>query len=69
MGGRYEPPHIWARDGVYGQWAPYKTFYGGIDGAVVTRRNRDMTPLMANVAESMAIDLSCQVVVEDLIVN
>lgn len=48
-----------------GQWAPYKAFYGGIDGAVVTRRNRDMTPLMSNVAESMAIDLSCQVVVED----
>ena len=48
-----------------GQWAPYKAFYGGIDGAIVTRRNRDMTPLMSNVAESMAIDLSCQVVVED----
>ena len=48
-----------------GQWAPYKTFYGGIDGAVVTRRNRDMTPLMSNVAEAMAIDLACQVVIED----
>ena len=59
-------PHtLGPETGFTGQWAPYKTFYGGIDGAVVTRRNRDMTPLMANVAESMAIDLSCQVVVED----
>lgn len=48
-----------------GQWAPYNTFYGGIDGAVVTKRNRNLTPLMSNVAESMAIDLSCQVVIED----
>jgi hypothetical protein len=48
-----------------GQWAPYTTFYGGIDGAVVTERNRSLTPLMSNVAESMAIDLSCQVVIED----
>ena len=48
-----------------GDWAPYSAFYGGIDGAVVTKRNRDMTPLMSNVAETMAIDLSCQVVVED----
>ena len=40
-------------------------FYGGIDGAVVTKRNRNITPLMSNVAETMAIDLSCQVVVED----
>ena len=48
-----------------GQWAPYTTFYGGIDGAVVTKRNRNLTPLMSNVAESMAIDLSCQVVIED----
>jgi len=48
-----------------GEWAPYSAFYGGIDGAVVTKRNRDMTALMSNVAETMAIDLSCQVVVED----
>ena len=48
-----------------GQWAPYATFYGGIDGAVVTKRNRSLTPLMSNVTESMAIDLSCQVVIED----
>jgi hypothetical protein len=48
-----------------GQWAGYNAFYGGIDGAVVTSRNREMTPLMSNVAETMAIDLSCQVVIED----
>jgi hypothetical protein len=48
-----------------GQWAPFSTFYGGIDGAVVTKRNRNLTPLMSNVTESMAIDLACQVVIED----
>ena len=48
-----------------GEWAPYKAFYGGMDGAAVTQRNRDMTALMSNVAETMAIDLSCQVVIED----
>ena len=48
-----------------GEWARYSGFYGGIDGAVVTKRNRNITPLMSNVAETMAIDLSCQVVVED----
>ncbi len=48
-----------------GQWASYNAFYGGIDGAVVTSRNREITPLMSNVAETMAIDLSCQVVIED----
>jgi hypothetical protein len=48
-----------------GQWAPFSTFYGGIDGAAVTKRNRNLTPLMSNVTESMAIDLACQVVIED----
>jgi len=48
-----------------GQWARYRSFYGGIDGAVVTRRNRELTPLMSNVVESMAIDLACQIVIQD----
>ncbi len=59
-------PHAIGREtALTGQWAPYKAFYGGIDGATVTARNRYLTPLMANVAEAMAIDLSCQVVLED----
>lgn len=45
--------------------APFKGFYGGIDGAAVTTRNRDITPLMANLTESMASELACQIVIED----
>ena len=47
------------------QWGGYATFYGGIDGAAVTERNRQLTPLMSNVTEKMAVDLACQVVLED----
>lgn len=46
-------------------WGGYSAFYGGIDGATVTKRNRDLTALMSNVVEKMAIDLSCQVVQEE----
>ena len=48
-----------------GRGARFKGFYGGIDGAGVTVRNREMTPLMSNVTEAMAVELACQVVVED----
>ena len=47
------------------RWGGYATFYGGIDGAAVTERNRQLTPLMSNVTEKMAVDLACQVVLED----
>ena len=43
----------------------YAAFYGGIDGASITKRNREQTPLMSNVTERMAVELSCQVVLED----
>ena len=48
-----------------GWWGSYGTFYGGVDSATVTKRNRDMTPLMSNVTQKMAVDLACQVVVAD----
>ena len=48
-----------------GWWGSYGTFYGGVDSATVTARNRDMTPLMSNVTQKMAVDLACQVVVAD----
>ena len=48
-----------------GWWGSYGTFYGGIDSATVTSRNRSMTPLMSNVTKKMAVDLACQVVVAD----
>ena len=40
----------------------FKTFYGGTDSAIVTTRNREMTSLMGNVSENMAVDLACQAV-------
>ena len=43
----------------------YAAFYGGIDGASITKRNREHTPLMSNVTERMAVELSCQVVLDD----
>ena len=48
-----------------GWWGSYATFYGGIDAATVTKRNRNLTPLMANVSQRMAVDLACQAVVAD----
>jgi hypothetical protein len=56
----YEPSSNFNRG-----WGGYSTFYGGIDGATVTTRNRNMTALMSNVVEKMALDLSCQVVLEE----
>lgn len=41
------------------------TLYGGIDGASMLQRNRDMTPLMSNVAKRMALEMACQVVLEE----
>jgi hypothetical protein len=42
----------------------FAQFYGGIDGATVTQRNRQITPLMSNVVESMATEFACVVVAE-----
>ena len=56
----YEPESNFNRG-----WGGYATFYGGIDGATVTRRNRNLTSLMSNVTEKMAVDLACQVVLDD----
>ena len=53
------------RTALSGERADFRGFYGGIDGAAVTARNRELTPLMSNVTESMAMELACQVVVED----
>ena len=46
-------------------WSGYATFYGGIDAANVTKRNRQQTSLMSNVSEKMAVELACQVVLQD----
>ena len=40
----------------------FKTFYGGADSAAITTRNRELTSLMGNVSERMAVELACQAV-------
>ena len=60
-----DPHHFSMRTALTGFDADYKGFYGGIDGAAVTERNRDFTPLMSNLTESMATELACQIVVQD----
>ncbi len=58
--------HAFSREtALTGFRASFKGFYGGIDGAVVTTRNREITPLMSNLTESMAADLACQIVIQD----
>ena len=59
------PHHHEFNSALTGRNARFKGFYGGIDGAVVTTRNRELTPLMSNLTEAMAIELSCQAVVQD----
>ena len=59
-------PHSFYREtALSGHRAMFSGFYGGIDGAVVTERNRTITPLMANLTETLATDLACQIVIED----
>ena len=60
-----DPHSFYLETALTGHRAPFSGFYGGIDGAVVTERNRNITPLMANLTEAMATDLACQVVVEE----
>ena len=43
----------------------FNVFLGGINGANVTERNRRLTPLMSNVHQIMALDLACQIVLEE----
>ena len=59
-------PHDFADDTNLsaGRW-DFGTFYGGIDAAAVTTRNRDLTALMAGVTQKMAVELACQAVLDD----
>ena len=43
----------------------YGAFYGGIDGATIVKRNRDLTALMSNVVEKMAVEFPCKLVLEE----
>ena len=44
----------------------YRTLYGGIDSDGITERALDMTPVMASVAKSHAVEVSCPIVLKDL---
>ena len=43
----------------------YRVLYGGIDSAGVTERARDMTSIMAGIAQSHALESSCPIVMKD----
>lgn len=60
-----DPHSYYLETALTGHRASFSGFYGGIDGAVVTERNRAITPLMANLTETLATDLACLVVIED----
>ena len=57
--------HFSVETALTGFRAEFSAFYGGIDGATVTKRNREITPLMSNLTEAMASELACQIVIED----
>ena len=46
-------------------WSTYRLLYGGIDSDGITQRNRDITPLMAAVAQSHALEASCPVALRE----
>ena len=43
----------------------YRLLYGGIDSDGITQRHRDTTPIMAAVAQSHALEVSCPVVLRE----
>lgn len=45
----------------------YGIYYGGIDSNGITSRARQLTPLMANVAERQAVSMACSSVVVDFL--
>ena len=60
-----DPHNLSVETALTGFRAEFSAFYGGIDGATVTQRNREITPLMSNLTEAMASELACQIVIED----
>ena len=47
-------------------WNSYRLLYGGIDSDGITQRARDVTPLMAAVAQTHAVRSSCPIVLREL---
>ena len=48
--------------GTLARWSRYELLYGGIDSDEVTERTGDVTPLMAAVAQTHAVEVSCPIV-------
>ena len=46
----------------------YRIYYGGIDSVGIQQRSRELTPLMYNVAERMAIHMACGATVYDFFI-
>ena len=46
-------------------WGNYRMLYGGIDSDAITRRATEMTPLMAAVAQTHAVEVSCPIVLRE----
>ena len=61
----HQAHHFSMQTALTGFRTEFSAFYGGIDGATVTERNREITPLMSNLTEAMASELACQIVIED----
>ena len=47
-------------------WDSYRLLYGGIDSDGITQRARDVTPLMAAIAQTHAVQSSCPIVLREL---
>ena len=47
-------------------WDSYRLLYGGIDSDGITQRARDVTPLMAAVAQTHAVQSSCPIALREL---
>ena len=60
------PPHAHGWSGLTDPNYGYGLLYGGIDSDGVTIRARDMTPVMAGVSLSHALESSCPIVLRDL---
>ena len=60
---RYAERHITGRQSRLS--GELQVLYGGIDSRNVTRRADQMSPLMFNIAEKMALETACEVVVRD----
>ena len=58
-------PYRWGLSKLNDTWLGYGLLYGGIDSDGVTDRARDMSSVMAGVAQSHAVEMSCPIVLRE----